>query len=525
VSARQPSTPPDIPGLRYLDLIGMGGFADVFQYEQLGLNRNVAVKVLLRDLSDSVQRSFEAEANLMARLSNHPSIVSVFSSGQASDGRPYLVMEYCPPPTLAVRIRKSPLSVMKTLEMGIQIAAAIEMAHRLGILHRDIKPANILFTEYGRPALTDFGISVTTESARQGQGVGLSVPWAPPEQLTSGQEMGPASDVYSLAATLWTALAGRTPFELADGPNDAFAMSKRIRNDPLPPLNRQGAPSSLSLILRTALSKDPSLRYSSALEFARALQNVQTELHLSVTPIDILEASTDGDETDQPPDTGTELVNPISISADQFTNQDPRWASSSHSQPRAGFISHGRGSSGAEPVRQFTALPVPQLATVDVPVTQAAPGTIAGTSVVAQSTPSRGRGVLIGILAGSVLVGGGGYLGLRVLNQGAAATQDTSASASASVQPKDPIGPRAPAPIHLTLELSGEQVQVSWENPEPENGDTYLWAVIDPTQQQPTTPTTETRIVVAAQPGRTCVQVQLVRANGRYSDPAKGCTT
>ena len=143
----------------------------------------------------------------------------------------------------------------------------------------------------------------------------------------------------------------------------------------------------------------------------------------------------------------------------------------------------------------------------------------------AQSTPSRGRGVLIGILAGSVLVGGGGYLGLRVLNQGAAATQDTSASASASVQPKDPIGPRAPAPIHLTLELSGEQVQVSWENPEPENGDTYLWAVIDPTQQQAATPTTETRIAVAAQPGRTCVQVQLVRANGRYSDPAKGCTT
>ena len=95
-----------------------------------------------------------------------------------------------------------------------------------------------------------------------------------------------------------------------------LALALLALNDPLPPLNKQGVPSSLSLILRTALSKDPSLRYSSALEFARALQNVQTELHLSVTPIDILEASAGGDETDQPPDTGTELVNPISISAD-----------------------------------------------------------------------------------------------------------------------------------------------------------------------------------------------------------------
>ena len=83
----------------------------------------------------------------------------------------------------------------KVLEIGIQIASAVEMAHRLGVLHRDIKPANILFTEYGRPALTDFGISVTTDRAQQGLGVGMSVPWAPPEQLVSGQQMGPASDV------------------------------------------------------------------------------------------------------------------------------------------------------------------------------------------------------------------------------------------------------------------------------------------------------------------------------------------
>ena len=180
MNARPASTPPDLPGFRFVNLVGMGGFADVFQYEQLGFNRTVAVKVMLHDLGEAAQKSFEAEANLMAKLSNHPSIVSVYNGGQAADGRPYLVMEYCPPPHLASRLKKSPLSVAKVLEIGIQIASAVEMAHRLGVLHRDIKPANILFTEYGRPALTDFGISVTTDRAQQGLGVGMSVPWAPP---------------------------------------------------------------------------------------------------------------------------------------------------------------------------------------------------------------------------------------------------------------------------------------------------------------------------------------------------------
>ena len=462
----------------------MGGFADVFQYEQLGLNRTVAVKVLLRDLSGSAQQSFEAEANLMAKLSNHPSIVSVYQAGQAADGRPYLVMEYCPPPHLAARIKKAPLSISKTLEIGVQIASAVEMAHRFNVLHRDIKPANILFTEYGRPALTDFGISVTTESASQGQGVGMSVPWSPPEQLTSGQQMGPASDVYSLAATLWTTLTGRSPFELPEGPNDPFSMSKRVKSQPVPALQRQGAPASLELILSTALAKDPALRYSSALEFARALQGVQTELHLSVTPIDIRESQEDAYQTIGQVDTGTEVISPILINPDGYgtdeaphgptsgqTNADSKW--SSHSAPSGPFIVHGRGSAPAKPPREFTASQTVLVGDLELGAqAEGGPGTATPVGVPVDGTTSAGRptpnfGVVIGVLVGAVLVGGGTFVGYQAMNRAPAASQSQSGEPSQSVRPQDPIGEQVSMPVNLVLEVVGDEVKVSWRTPTP----------------------------------------------------------
>lgn len=524
MSQRQPSTPPEIPGLGYVDEVGMGGFADVFRYEQLGLNRKVAVKVLLRDLGDAAQQSFEAEANLMAKLSTHPSIVSIYSAGQAQDGRPYLVMEYCPPPHLAKKIAAAPLSVAKTLEVGIQIAAAVEMAHRNDVLHRDIKPANILFTEYGRPALTDFGISVTTDSASRGQGVGMSVPWAPPEQLTPGQQMGPASDVYSLAATLWTALTQRSPFELPGGPNDAYSLSKRVRTEPVPALNHPGAPPSLELVLKTALAKQPTLRYSSALEFARALQNVQTELHLSVTPIDILTTEQAGFDAGQPIDTGTQVVNPVSIDPDgpsthqlyQSSLTEARWASQPQPAPR--FISHGQGSAGQAQVREFTAMPLPQL------VTEQASSRVIDEAAPAPMVKPRRGGLVAGVVIGAVLVAGGTIWGISAMQDGPAGSQSTSTEPSSSVRPHDPVGANVPMPNNLVLTSEGDQVRVTWDNPSPEPGDSYLWTLLDPSQPEIAQSTEEQTVTVPALPGRTCVQVQLVRANGRYSDPLKECT-
>ena len=287
MSPRAASSPPDIPGYRYLDLLGMGGFADVFLYEQRSMGgRKVAVKVLLEGLRSDLQQAFEDEARAMARLSSHPSIVSVIDAGQTPDGRAYLVMEHCPGAHLGSQVKNRPLNLAKALEVAIQVAGAVETAHAAGIIHRDIKPANILFTEYNRPALTDFGISTSTTSTK-GKAVGVSVPWAPPEQLAAGAETDATGDVYSLAATLYTALTGHPPFWRAEGPNDNPAMGGRISNDPVPPLGRDDVPASLQRVLDVAMSKNTQQRYPTALEFARALQQVQLELHLPVTAADV----------------------------------------------------------------------------------------------------------------------------------------------------------------------------------------------------------------------------------------------
>src|SRR5699024_1207498 len=145
---------------------GSGGFADVFLYRQFRPQRRVAIKVLLSNvLDDSVRRLFDAEANVMAQMSTHPSIVTIHQAEVSDDHRPYIVMEYCPRPNYGMRFRKERITVAEALRVGVQIAHAVETAHRAGILHRDIRPANILVTDYNRPALADFGISIAPGQA------------------------------------------------------------------------------------------------------------------------------------------------------------------------------------------------------------------------------------------------------------------------------------------------------------------------------------------------------------------------
>ena len=106
---RRPSPPPELPGFTYVEPLGTGGFADVFLYEQQMPRRRVAVKVLLADrITSSAAQEFADEANVMAMLSTHPAIVTIYQAGVAGDGRPYLVMEYCPRPNLQLRARKEP---------------------------------------------------------------------------------------------------------------------------------------------------------------------------------------------------------------------------------------------------------------------------------------------------------------------------------------------------------------------------------------------------------------------------------
>lgn len=288
MSYRPPAPPPELSGFDFVRHLGSGGFADVYLYEEQNLGRRqVAVKVLLRgELADRALENFGNEATLMARLSNHPSIVSVYQAGISADGRPFIVMEYCSKPTLHARYRAARFSEAETLRVGIQIAGAIETAHRAGILHRDIKPANVLVTDYGRPALTDFGIAATVGSDAA---VGLSVPWAPPEAVGSGRVADARSDVYSLAATLYTVLAGRTPFEIPGESNTAADLMGRIRTAALPRIERADLSPSVENLLATGLARDPKDRHPSAMAFARALQKVQIEHGMQPTTVDVMD--------------------------------------------------------------------------------------------------------------------------------------------------------------------------------------------------------------------------------------------
>lgn len=291
MTSRPPSQPPELPGYQHLGILGSGGFADVFLYRQERPQRDVAIKVLLAGIADPVvRRQFDSEADVMATLSTHPSIITIHHADVSADGRPFLVMEYCSRPGYGARFRTERISVAEALAVGIQIAGAVETAHRAGILHRDIKPANILLTEYNRPALTDFGISIAAgEAADIEETAGMSIPWAPPEMFADPPRADERSDVFALAATVYSLLAGRTPFERPGHRSTADELIHRIETEPLAPLERPDAPASLSRVLSVAMAKDPAGRYESALSFGRALQQVEAELALPVTPMDVLE--------------------------------------------------------------------------------------------------------------------------------------------------------------------------------------------------------------------------------------------
>lgn len=283
MARRLPSAPPVLPGYSHLHVLGTGGYADVFLYEQALPRRPVAVKVLLAELVDEdVRRSFRTEVNLMGRLSSHPSILTVYGASVASDGRPYLVMELANP-ELGDRFRTEPLPVEAALRVAIRIGAAVETAHRGGVLHRDIKPANILTTSFGHPVLSDFGIAGlqhdTTEAA------GVSVPWAAPEVLRGDTGGTVATEVWSLGATIFSLIAGRSPAEQPGRANDHDALSSRIMNHELLP--SRAIPMPLRTVLDKALAAKPSDRYESVEAMLRELQAVQRELGFDETAVEV----------------------------------------------------------------------------------------------------------------------------------------------------------------------------------------------------------------------------------------------
>jgi len=268
-------------------VLGSGGFADVFLYEQNMPRRQVAVKVMLSEVvNDQVRQMFQAEANLMAQLSSHPAILTVYQASVSSDGRPYLVMELCSA-RLSDRYRRERIPVPEVLRIAVKIGSAIETAHRSGVLHRDIKPSNILLTAYGHPVLSDFGIASTLGDAESNDAVGMSIPWSAPEVLADETPGTIASEVWSFAATVYSLLAGRSPFEQPGEPNKSNDLMARINKARVQPIGRPDVPSRLERALQRAMSRRPDLRQGSILELVRELQGVETELGVQQTPTEV----------------------------------------------------------------------------------------------------------------------------------------------------------------------------------------------------------------------------------------------
>ena len=237
-------------------------------------------------VNDQVRQMFQAEANLMAQLSAHPSILTVYQASVSSDGRPYLVMEMCSS-ALAERYRRERVPVAEVMRIAVQIGSAVETAHRAGVLHRDIKPSNILLTAYGHPVLSDFGIAATLSDASTHEAVGMSIPWSAPEVLMDETPGSVASEVWALAATVYSLLAGRSPFEIPGHPNKSVALISRINRAKIQPIGRADVPVSLERLLQHAMSRRPESRPASAMELVREFQAVETELGVPQTPVEV----------------------------------------------------------------------------------------------------------------------------------------------------------------------------------------------------------------------------------------------
>lgn len=267
-----------ILGNRYeiIEKVGNGGMATVYKATDLVLKRYVAVKVLRDEFTTDEEfiKRFETEAQSAARLV-HPNIVSIFDVG-VDNGIYYIVMELIQGKTLKEIIveERGPLPWKWSVNVAIQIASALEMAHKNNIIHRDIKPHNIIITEDGIAKVTDFGIAKAVSNSTItafGKTIG-SVHYFSPEHARGGYTDA-KSDLYSLGVVLYEMVTGKVPFD-ADTP--VSVALKHMQEEPVPPIEvNPHLPEAVNKIILKSLKKDPMLRYQTSTEL---LQDLRTAL-------------------------------------------------------------------------------------------------------------------------------------------------------------------------------------------------------------------------------------------------------
>jgi eukaryotic-like serine/threonine-protein kinase len=522
---RPPSTPPELPGYTFVKHLGSGGFSDVFLYEQKLPRRRVAVKVLLtEELTAANRAAFVAEANVMAQLSAHPYIVTIYQADVAGDDRPYFVMEYCSGPSLAERYKREPFEVADALRTGVRLASAVATAHGAGILHRDIKPANVLSNDYGWPALTDFGIASAVEDAElpvmtttgvpgaedtgtgsTGQAVGLSVPWSPPEMFEDDPEPDVRSDIFSLAATIWTILAGQTPFEVRGRSNGTLDLMGRIERGAITPMNRDDVPASLLAVLQKGMATDRADRFASAADLARALQRVELELGYAPTTMEVPNLRVDAPE--RPAGGGDDETRVRSVATVEAQPAPPT-AAETVVRSVAPVVAQPprppQSEAPSETIVRRRPAPEPEAAPEPEPV----------------SEEPRRRRVLPWVVGGlAVVVAAGVTLGI-VFGGGAAPQAGGTPTASAPPVVLDTV----PTPELASPPATADgQVVFSLVNPEPQDGDQFVWRP-DPAPDEGFRRVDGDVVSVPANGAPVCIQAYVLRDAKTSPNPLRACS-
>ncbi|HVM26459.1 MAG TPA: Stk1 family PASTA domain-containing Ser/Thr kinase [Mycobacteriales bacterium] len=271
--------------------VGRGGMAEVHRGTDVRLGRDVAVKVLREDLArdPSFQGRFRREAQAAASL-NAPSIVSVYDTGEdASAGTPvpYIVMEYVEGRTLRdVLLEEGRLLPQRALEIAADVCAALEVAHRAGIVHRDIKPGNVMLTRTGEVKVMDFGIARaaadTSVTMTQTAAVIGTAAYLSPEQAR-GEHVDQRSDLYSTGCLLYELVTGAPPFT---GDSAVAVAYQHVREDPEPPSSYDGSLSpDVDAVVLKAMAKNPANRYQTATEMREDLLRAAAGEAVLATPV------------------------------------------------------------------------------------------------------------------------------------------------------------------------------------------------------------------------------------------------
>jgi serine/threonine protein kinase len=265
-----------IPGYEILGLLGAGAMAMVFKARQTALDRIVAIKILPSKLSQNPEylRLFRTEGRAAAKL-NHPNIVQAIDVLEAG-GRHFFVMEYVDGHTLFDELEGGRVfTEAEALQVILQIAEALDHAHRHGIIHRDVKPRNIMITVEGTCKLADMGLARLTQDrqsllAERGRSIGTPF-YMSPEQIV-GNRVDFRADIYSLGATLYHLVTGRMPFV---GSTEKEVMEKHLREPLVPPDHiRPELSNGLGEVVEKMMAKDPANRYASTRDLLMDLRSV-----------------------------------------------------------------------------------------------------------------------------------------------------------------------------------------------------------------------------------------------------------